>query len=322
VPLAMEATRFHKGVVEIQSETRGGSFSRATYAFVGTRAYGHPDATLPVHEAIAEHLRSKESQYQLDRPPAEQFSNKTVISKVGETFLVQMIVDCTHLAPSDLTSICRRAEALSELFEGVYQVGHVLRRLPKLKIRDVMGRFLMARRLACGSPLSTKKNGGVDSIGGIVWRAVAACQPTFGEHGRLAKLKLRCGAVVDVDAVYTSGNGHMWSDGKLCIPNDAKADVKLKLYFKKSSATGPWKTILALELSSPRSETYEEVVTVAFCSWKDDKLKVQAAVVVDDAVKEVKAARDGAASERRKRRVLAEAREKGRAALKQRRESQ
>jgi hypothetical protein len=246
----------------------------------------------------------------------------TVISKVEETFLVKMIVSCTDLSPTDLKSICRRAEALSELVEGVFQVGPVVRMSPKLQIRDVMRRFLMARRLACGSPLSTKKNGGVDSIGGIVWRAVAACQPTFGEHGRLAKLKLRCGAVVDVDAVYTLGNGHMRSDGKLCIPNDAKADVKLKLYFKKSSATGPWKTIVALELSSPRSETYEEVVTVAFCSWKDDKLKVQAAVVVDDAVKEVKAARDGATTERRKRRVLAEAREKGKAALKQRRESQ
>ena len=321
MPLAMEATRFQKGVLEIQSETRGGSFSRATYAFVGTRAYGHPDATLPVHEAIAEYLRNEESQYQLDCKPAEKFSNKTVISKVGETFLVQMIVDCTDLAPSDLTAICRRAEALSELFEGAFQVGHVLRRLPKLKIRDVMGRFLMARRLACGSPLSTKINGGVDSVGGLVWRAVAACPHTFGEHGRLAKLKLRCGAVVDVDAVYTLGNGYVWSDGKLCIPNDAKADVKLKLYFKKSSATGPRKRGVALEEDLPRSETYEEVVTVAFCSWRDNELKVQAAGVVEDAVKEVKAARDGATSER-KRRVLAEAREKGKAALKQRLESQ
>jgi hypothetical protein len=169
--------------------------------------------------------------------------------------------------------------------------------------------------------LPTKKNGGVDSIGGIVWRAVAACQPTFGEHGRLAKLKLRCGAVVDVDAVYTLGNGHMWSDGKLCIPNDAKADVKLKLYFKRSSATGPRKRGVALDEDLPRAETYEEVVTVAFCSWRDDKLKVQAAVVDEDAITEVNDARDGATSERKKR-VLAETREKGMVALKQRWESQ
>jgi hypothetical protein len=99
------------------------------------------------------------------------------------------------------------------------------------------------------------------------------------------------------------------------------ADVKLHLYFKKS-ATGPWKTIGAPELSSPKSKKYEELVDIAFDSWKDDKSKVEETSVVDDAVKEVKAARDGATPERRKRRVLAEAREKGKAAWKQRRESQ
>ena len=67
-----------------------------------------------------------------------------------------------------------------------------------------MRRFLIARRVACGSPLSTiKKSGGVDSTGGIDWKAVAAYRPTFGEHGRLVKLKHRSGAVVDVDAVFT-----------------------------------------------------------------------------------------------------------------------
>ena len=71
----------------------------------------------------------------------------------------------------------------------------------------------------------------------------------------------------------------------------------------------------------PRSETYEEVVTVAFCSWRDNELKVQAACVDEDAVKEVEAARNGATSERKKR-VLSEAREKGMVALKKRRESQ
>jgi len=60
---------------------------------------------------------------------------------------------------------------------------------------------------------------------------------------------------------------------------------------------------------------------VAFSSWRDDKLKVQAAVVVEDAVKEVNDARDGATTERRKR-VFAEARQQGTVALKQRRESQ
>ena len=40
VPLAMEATRFHKGVVEISSETSGGSFSRSTYAFEGDAREG------------------------------------------------------------------------------------------------------------------------------------------------------------------------------------------------------------------------------------------------------------------------------------------
>jgi hypothetical protein len=282
-----------------------------------------PDAILPVHEAYSEYVRTSESQYQPDCPPAEQFSGLTVISKVEETFLVKMIVSCTDLSPTDLKSICRRAEALSELVEGVFQVGPVVRMSPKLQIRDVMRRFLMARRLACGSPLTNiKKNGGVDSTGGIVWKAVAAYQPIFGEHGRLVKLKHRSGAVVDVDAVFTKDTPlrYAWSDWRACFPNPPMADVKLHLYFKKS-ATGPWKTTGAPELSSPKSKKYEELVDIAFNSWKDDKSKVEETSVVDDAVKEVKAARDGATSERRKR-VLAEAREKGMAALKKRRESQ
>ena len=98
------------------------------------------------------------------------------------------------------------------------------------------------------------------------------------------------------------------------------ADAKLPLYFKRS-ATGSWKSGVALELSSPMSKKHEEVVDVALNSWKEDKPKVEAASTIDDAVKEVKAARDGATSERKKR-VLAEAREKGKVAWKQRRESQ
>ena len=284
---------------------------------------GSLDAILLVHEAFAEHLRTTEVQYQPDCPPAEQFSNVSVITKVEETFWVQMIVDCTDLSPSDLTSICRRAEALSELVEGVFQINPVLRMSPKLQIRDVMRRFLMARRLACGSPLSTiKKNGGGDSIGAIVWKAVAAYQPTFGEHGRLVKLKHRSGAVVDVDAVYTKDTPlrYAWSDWRACFPNPPMADVKLHLYFKKS-ATGPWASGAAPELASPKSKKYEELVDVAFSSWKEDTPKVEGSSVIDDAVKEVKAARDGATTER-KQRVLAEAREKGMTALKKRRESQ
>ena len=40
MPLAMEATRFRTGATEIQSETMGGFFSWATYAFVQPRACG------------------------------------------------------------------------------------------------------------------------------------------------------------------------------------------------------------------------------------------------------------------------------------------
>ena len=97
------------------------------------------------------------------------------------------------------------------------------------------------------------------------------------------------------------------------------SDVKLHLYFKKS-ATGPWASGAALELASPKSKKYAELVDVAFNSWKEDKSKVEAASTIDDAVREVEAARDGATSERKKR-VLAEAREKGMAALQKRRES-
>ena len=144
---------------------------KSAFRLLGQVVFGcvaRPDAILPVHEAYAEYVRISESQYQPDCPPAEQFSGLTVISKVEETFLVKMIVDCTDLSPTDLKSICRRAEALSELVEGVFQVGPAVRMSPKLQIRDVMRRFLMARRLACGSPLSTiKKNGGVDSKGGV-----------------------------------------------------------------------------------------------------------------------------------------------------------
>jgi hypothetical protein len=185
-----------------------------------------------------------------------------------------------------------------------------------------MRRFSMARRLPCGSPLSTKTDGGVVSIGGLVWKAVEARQPTFGEHGRQGKLKHRSGAVVDVDAAHTKDTPlrHAWSDWRACFPNPSMSDVKLHLYFRKS-ATGPWKSIAAPELSSPKSKKYEELVDIAFNGWKDDKSKVEETSVVDDAVKEVKAARDGATSERRKR-VLAEAREKGMVALKKRRESQ
>ena len=87
--------------------------------------------------------------------------------------------------------------------------------------------------------------------------------------------------------------GYAWSDGRACFPSGAMADVKLKLYFKKS-ATGPRKRGVTLEVCRPRSEKYKEVVTVAFSSWRGGKLKVHPAVVVEDAVQEVNYARDGA----------------------------
>jgi hypothetical protein len=195
----------------------------------------------------------------------------------------------------------------------------------ELQIKAVMTRFLKLRATACGLPLqSIKTNGGLTSTGALTWKLAGAYLLAFDETtGNLSKIVHRRSgdeATVAQSAFNTNTPlRYNWSEWRACFPNPPLGDTKLHLYFKKA-ITGPWTPGIIAPEFNLKSKEFALMIKTAYDSWKTDLALVQPGNVIAEAVQDLKKSRDEQ-NVAVKRTRLSDAREKGMAAMKKRREA-
>jgi hypothetical protein len=275
-----------------------------------------------VHEAFQDYVKQKDTKFSGVASHEEQFASVSVWGKVDEVFIMETLKAHTDLEDLGWLLVCKHPDAVTQMFEFTFQLAPTLRVLPDLQVKEVMKRFLKARGEALGWPLAKLKElKGVASNGELQWKAVGAYTPTFNSDGHLEKLKHRSGDEVEVSTALGKDSSirFIWSDWRAMICCPPMPDVKLHVFFKQAKK-GPYTKIASAPDLYAKSKFYSDAVDTIFAEWQEERNQVRGQVGVSETIMQVKKSRDEAATVLRRTR-MEEAREKGTAALKRRREA-
>ena len=273
---------------------------------------------LKMFDAMTEY-RKMEQNVRNDAEAHEQFDGVVTVYHADESFLISVLAVTSELSLQTIKKMLKcKSDQLQEMVEAETQMGHGVKLAGAMQIKEVAQKVLVKRSSELGGFLKKRvAEGAISEQGLFNWRDYGVYKLVI-EGNILKTIEFWANDSIDVNLPMTDGqakifyNFSYWRAELVCPP---LPPTKVHTFFANQKL-GPHRF---KEVTS-RSGTLTRMVNAAYQEWTDDKNKATSTATAMKVAQEV-CVEVSSAEKEKKRKSLEVAREKGKAAMKKKREA-